>query len=211
MKYIFSVFLALYSIACFAENNQTVRFLVQGRVLDVDIESDKIGKGWKALHQSNQNWFLSDTKIILDRSEEEVVDVRTKYKNVSGLLNFKFLKSGAIEFSKVSGDRLDSIQKFTFLKKQYKLEVINPKQKDYSNKVYFSDGKTKTLIYGRDYRSCKYPVIQWAGDIDRDNKPDIIVEFNDDSEKNSSTCVFLSTLAKGDELLKEGGCQFFSG
>ena len=82
------------------------------------------------------------------------------------------------------------------------------------NNVYFSDGAKETLIYGGDeydQQSCEIPSVIWAGDIDRDNKPDIIVYFSDDGEKYASVCVYLSTLAKKNQLLGIGGCQFFSG
>ena len=61
--------------------------------------------------------------------------------------------------------------------------------------MYFSDGAKETLIYGGDeydQQSCEIPSVIWAGDIDRDNKPDIIVYFSDDGEKYASVCVYLS-------------------
>jgi hypothetical protein len=81
------------------------------------------------------------------------------------------------------------------------------------NDVYFTDGKRRTLVYGGSASgaSCDHPAIRWAGDIDHDGKPDLLVDFDDDSQKNGSYCVLLSSRARKGELVRNVACQFFSG
>jgi hypothetical protein len=53
--------------------------------------------------------------------------------------------------------------------------------------------------------------ISWAGDLDRDGKLDLIVSSEDGDEKNSMSCLLLSSIAKKNKLVKEFACQFYSG
>ena len=49
-----------------------------------------------------------------------------------------------------------------------------------------------------------YEYVRWAGDLDRDGRLDLIVEFS--SYYNSTTCLFLSAPAKPPSLMKRVGC-----
>lgn len=51
-------------------------------------------------------------------------------------------------------------------------------------------------------------LVRWAGDLDRDGRLDLIVEFS--SYYNSATCLFLSAPAEPPNLMKRIGCWFTS-
>ena len=208
-NFLFLMFFTLYFSRCFAESGQPVSFLRTGEIQDVDVEINKIGRGWLALHKTENGWFLSSTKVNLKLVDKNFVDIQSEYKNVEGLIKIKSLIAGKVKPAVLVNDKNGNSIKFKFSNKSYNLNV---RKIQTVNKVYFSDGAKETLIEdGYEEQSCASPSIVWAGDIDRDNKPDIIVYFSDDDEKYASVCVYLSTLAKKNKLLGLGGCQFFSG
>ena len=49
----------------------------------------------------------------------------------------------------------------------------------------------------------------WAGDLDRDGRPDFLMEF--ESDLGASFCLFASGRAKENELVGGAGCMYFSG
>lgn len=199
-------------------------FLTTTKAQDVDIDIAKIGSGWFAIYKDGDHWFLSKTKVSTAIDQHGLVEIRTKFRNVIGLVKAGNLIERELQVASLKKDKIGNPKPFIFNGTEYGLVVLKVKFKYYSpelqktfdnirNDVYFSDGKRRTLIYGgaKTYQSCERPVVRWAGDIDGDEQPDVIVDFSDDSENNASTCLFLSSLAKEGQLLSKAGCQFFSG
>ncbi len=95
-KLLFLLFFSLFFSRCFAESGEPVSFLTTGEIQDVDIEINKVGRGWLALHKTKDGWFLSNSKIKLKHRENMFIDIQSEYKNVEGLLKIKGLIAGKV-------------------------------------------------------------------------------------------------------------------
>jgi hypothetical protein len=192
--------LGFFTLKVFAEPT----FLYPGRVQIQDIDIGFIGDinqpgwTWFAIHSKGEKWYLSKTTVQVNE-EDGILDISSKYPDTIGLLRGTGLTEGPVE----------SASSFGFRGQQYELVVL--KSSMGRNDVYFSDGKNRMLVYGDDISGCEHPHVLWAGDIDRDGKPDMIAYFADDSEKSVSICVFLSSGAEKGQPLRNAGCQSFSG
>jgi hypothetical protein len=51
----------------------------------------------------------------------------------------------------------------------------------------------------------------WAGDLDHDGRLDLITNVDHEDGKNAELCLYLSSAADKSRLVKQVGCQFFSG
>lgn len=225
MKYRFLI--AIFNLASVvALAGEIVPFTTPGSIIAEDFDDEMTRGKWFAVHQVSGDWYLSLTPVtaVGDKGDDSIIDVRAKYKDVVGLLKHKSLVEGKLESAALIKDKLGHSRSFIFREKKYSLLVKPVKFKCRSpelgktfdnvrNDVYFSDGSSSVLVYGgaETQQSSGDPFVIWAGDIDRDGKPDLIASFDDDSEKNASLCVFLSGGAKNGQFFGKSGCQFFSG
>jgi hypothetical protein len=179
---------------------------------DFDIDRLRLDGTWFAIHSEGEKWYLSKTTVVVEE-ENGILNIRSKHPGTIGLLRGMELTEGPVESASLVVNGTDESNSFNFRGQQYGLVVLKFSSKEYQarNDAYFLNGKSRTLVYGNDYSSCDHPAVLWAGDIDRDGKPDMIANFDDDSEKSASVCVFLSSKAEKGSLLKNAGCQFFSG
>lgn len=215
--------LALAGSGAFAEPRWMV--LAPGPVQADDLGDYRASGQWFALHQKGPMWHLSSAHVTVVKTEAGDFEIRSSQLDSLVLLQGNLLKNRPVEAaSLIASESGGAATAFEFKGIRYSL-VVQPVQVKYRspktgqtydnvrNDVYLTDGKRRTLVYGgSDSRqSCDHPVIRWAGDIDGDGKSDVIVDFDDDSQKNGSLCVFLSSHARGSALLRKGACQFFSG
>ncbi len=54
-------------------------------------------------------------------------------------------------------------------------------------------------------------LLLWAGDLDGDGKPDLVMSFESWSGNDSSVELFLSSMAKGDDFVGKAGSYFLAG
>lgn len=210
----------LFTLRAFAEP----AFLRPGTVLDEDIDVKRLSGTWFAIHLNGGKWYLSKTTVAVAKDKNGTLNIRGKHPKTIGLLRGTELTEGPVESASLIVNANGNSNSFRFKGRHYKLvvqpvpfkyhsEALNKTFDNVRNDVYFSNGTDRTLVYGdsESGRSCDHPFVLWAGDIDRDGKPDIIADFDDDSQKNASVCAFLSSSAKKGRLIKNAGCQVFSG
>ena len=200
-------------------------FTQPGTFMAEDIDVKQLRGTWFAIHLKGRIWYLSKTTVTTVNDKNGIVNIRGTHPNTIGLLRGVELTEGPLESASLGVKNASGVSNsFRYRGQQYSLAVQAVPFKYYSkqlnetfdnirNDVYFSNGTHRTLVYGggKFGRSCEHPSVLWAGDIDRDGKPDVVAYFSDDSQRNGSTCAFLSSTAKPGRLLKNAGCQFASG
>lgn len=193
-----------------AHADQKLEFLSPWDVLREDVPEGVVLDGnWLALHRKMTHWYVSQTQVAVF-SEDGIISLQLNVADVVGLFRGVPLQEGAIEEATLIRNATNMVRSFYFRGSRYSLVV---QEREDRNQVYFSDGIRSVLVYGDpdSFRSCRHPNIIWAGDIDRDGKPDLIADFDDDSEKNASYCVFLSAQPADGQFFRLSSCQFFSG
>lgn len=218
MRILLSLALFIAAQSC-AMAEEKLGFLSAEKMISGEINTQSLRGTWFAIHEENWKWRLSKTPVTAVPAEEsDMMLIQTKYKKVVGLLKAKNLSEGPLEAANLIVDELGIPQAFLFEGKKYSLVAKPVRRKIHSmesNNILI-DNRYDVYLVGSNnptpfYQSSGAPTIRWAGDIDRDRKPDLIAYFNDDNEKNSLLCLFLSSGTKNDQSLRVVGCQLFSG
>ena len=177
--------------------------LVPGNFQALDLDDfDFPPKGWLALIAKDGHWELTPAKVNI---ENEVVSSdqphalvllheRTLTPGKVTTPNIKFLKNP--KRMSLAGQ---SMIAFVYNGANYRVSFNK------SGVIILQSGKMATILdQHREEAS-----LVWAGDLDKDGKPDLIIDSG--TEKNSTYCLYLSGTAGEKALVKKMGCQFFSG
>lgn len=181
--------------------------------------------GWFALVDAGgsrlEPAYLSlKRKQKLNAAEPEDMAVWESSRRFDYLLRHASLKAGPVAQVQlpdnslyISGYADASIPILNFQGKSYTFDVerLDPANPDLRRITIKTSGERSLLYDWRDHQgstSENYEIVRWAGDLDRDGRLDLIVEFS--SYYNSATCLFLSAPAKPPNLMKRIGCWFTS-
>lgn len=178
-----------------------------------------IAKAWLALIVNNQQAELAPSTPKISKVFDPVSDEEGAKSSYSGklvevhqhdpilLIKASWLKPGPIAQAKLTDDS----QAFTWDERQFRLlhrcGKASSKESLLECQVVFSDGKNQQFIidtsepnqgYSDEFASTVN--IVWAGDIDRDGKPDFILLNTHYNGEN--TQLFLSSKANKNQLVK---------
>jgi len=156
-----------------------------------------------ALHKIKDKFYISRAQVIFDPSHEAAKENRMVSSNVEhAIAIFRNIDINPGEV-KTAASNFD----VTTNKSKLLLGRI----------VYFVQESNQGLsLTGPEGDAIIIPnrvsfYILWAGDLDRDGKLDLIVDSEDGNEKNSETCLLLSSIANKNKLVKNAACQFYGG
>ncbi|MDR2187078.1 MAG: hypothetical protein LBE62_03375 [Azonexus sp.] len=200
---------------------------LMARQVDESFDVKGLQEIWFAIHDINggvpydgaEKWYLSKTNLSAPRDGygSRLIHGNFDPYEIAFLRGGK-LSEGLLEVAtnpESGHTNVSASKEIAFRGRRYKL-VVQPvllktdgSNMPVRNDVYFSDGKSRTLLYGGDGsgQSSDDPFFVWAGDVDRDGEPDFIVHFFDDDNEKGRDCVFLSSAAKKGELVRNAGCE----
>ncbi|VWC99069.1 hypothetical protein [Burkholderia lata] len=180
---------------------------------DVGNAGIDLGDGWLALAPNGNRWKLAPARIRLEpaRPDGAVVDVTPDVKKAVALLHCKSLRQGRVEAANLAfpnGGRViepgPEPLRFAFHGRRYALRYT-------ASGAVIAEGEGKRSIL-HDFGGSTPPfrvTLIWAGDLDRDGRPDFLMEF--ESDLGASFCLFTSGSAKENELVGPAGCMSVSG
>lgn len=196
-----------------------MKILFPGNVIELDLypENGKSlnGAEFLALHKVDGKYFLSKTAIVAAAIPGEVIEISSNVDGAIAFIRDKSIKSGAVTTATFEGGGTSN--QVAGLQVSNSKIPIRLENRSYSVHDTFVPDKSYGLsIAGVDGKSIVLQdrvgfVIIWAGDMDRDGEIDLIVNSQDPGEKNSSSCLLLSSIAKKPELVKLFTCQAYSG
>lgn len=206
-------FTLLLSTSIFAGDT---KILLPGNVIELDLfpESGKSlnGAEFLALHKVKLDgeYFLTMAIISLAPVPGEVVAVSSNIGNAIAFVRDKKIKSGAVlTATHEHGGTNKQVAGIWLSKSTIQIQLGNRTYSIHETSpglsLTGSDRKSRVLSDRVGF------FIIWAGDMDRDGELDLIVNSEDGDEKNSSSCLLLSSIAKKPELVKLSSCQAYSG
>ena len=190
----------------------------------------KSSKEWFALVQRDNSFSLEPTQIKFHKRlppEESIHAVpeyvyRSLHPDERFLLRHQSLKAGEVKTLHLSdsGQQISYWDRRTpvslkFLGREYRFNLIhrgpnNPANTAADNrKVFVEHQGRKTLLKDWNLDSGaddNHERIVWAGDLDRDDRLDLIIVFT--TYASSTTCLFLSSTAGPGEVLSQVGCHY---
>jgi hypothetical protein len=172
-------------------------------------------KGWLALVVREQHWELVTAKVSLENWEVRSSDQpkAIAYLHDRRLLagraptpDMKFSSSGwSIATEDYAADAPHRID-IAFGEKRYQLHFAAKDANGMHHLVLSGDGASSVLDDDPDQVA-----LVWAGDLDHDGRLDLITNVDHEDGKNAELCLYLSSAADKSRLVKQVGCQFFSG
>jgi hypothetical protein len=234
---LFTFFSFFVSASAFADSGESTLpgLLAPGTVLVADLGAAGKrlnGATYWALSRVEDKFLLSKTRIIYT-SDEDAADISSSVDNVVVYIRNNNITSGDVPTAlyTVSGSK-PSKSLHPYGPQAHKLIVNDRNIPAIAADVPYHGGKIKFTLGGHSYlayvqdssfylaegerKSSLSEVgvgldIIWAGDMDGDGKLDLIINASSPSEKNSETCLYLSSAAGGTELVKAVACEAFSG
>ncbi|UXU91500.1 hypothetical protein [Burkholderia sp. S-53] len=180
---------------------------------DADAAITHPGDGWLALAPDGNRWKLAPASIRLEpvQPDGETVDITSNVKNAVALLRCKPLRKGRVDAVNLAftsgGTVIESGVKplrFGFHGRRYALRYTAS-----GSVIAEGDGKRSVL---HDFGGSTPPfrvTLIWTGDLDRDGRPDFLMEF--ESEIGANFCLFTSGGARKNELAGPESCWDVSG
>ncbi|WP_175872170.1 hypothetical protein [Burkholderia sp. BCC0397] len=171
------------------------------------------GDGWLGLAPDGNHWKLAPTRIRFEPAQPdgEVVDIMSDLKRAVALFHCKPLGKGRVDAANLrfpsDGRTIDPGVKplrFGFHGRQYALRYT------VSGSVIAEGSGKRSVLH--DFGGSTPPFrasLIWAGDLDRDGRPDFLMEF--ESDLGASFCLFTSHSAGENELVGLAGCMEVSG
>lgn len=212
------------------ESKFKIKLLETGEGYHGDQVKAKSGEIWLNLFEENGNFFLENSILKIRRVHDPIIDgdetqktgksvlSNTKTNSVFLLKNAEKLKRGKIstifhyddDAENITGEdssiRNGYIKDFKIEKTVYTLEAkrgINKKNEPISALILESDGISQTIHSRKTLEEDDYlGVLYWAGDLDRDGKPDFYFSlyFQDNVEYKN---LFISSEAKKGKLVEK--------
>ena len=180
---------------------------------DVGEAGDYPGGGWLGLIPDGHRWTLAPARVRFEPSQPsgDIVDIKSDPSKAVALFRCKLLRQGKVDAANLA-----------FPKNGRAIEPgANPLRFDFHGRRYAlrhtasgaviaeGDGKRSVL---HDFGGGSPPFsasLIWAGDLDRDGRPDFLMEF--ESDLGASFCLFTSGSAKENGLVGSAGCMYVSG
>ena len=179
-----------------------------------DEVAEPIGKNWFALIDHNNQYRLEHVSPRIETVYDPVLDDESNKSSYTGksievskkkpllLIRSKWLKQGPIVQAEITGETVKFGGKiFTLDHKCNKKPNANGLK---DCKVYLNNGISTQFVASTSEGEsdlAKTVFLEWAGDIDRDGKLDLILRV--DWYNNSSTQLYLSSQAKKTNLIKK--------
>lgn len=169
--------------------------------------------GWLALVQRGDHWELVHAKVALtpeisspDQPKALVfLHARQLVAGKVSTLAMKLPDDLDTPDHAVDGKGKDRLE-LTFNKQRYRLTL--PKQGTaFGRNLFLDDGHTRTLL-DTDMDEAQ---LMWAGDLDHDGRLDLIISTDIEDGEGGDTCLYLSSAAGKQQLVKQVACQGFSG
>lgn len=206
-----------------------IRLIEVGEGYHGDQIEAKNGETWLSLSRENENYFLRQEKVTVRRAYDPVVDDEEtnqktgKSVSISGraasvflLKNAPQLKEGEVNtlYAHIDSDEEESLfnlktgftRTFTLGKEAYTLSVKRGRNKANEDIIalILENGTNKQVLHS--YRSFENDdnigSLIWAGDIDRDGKPDFYLNVYV-HENATYKNLFLSAPAEKGKLVKK--------
>lgn len=180
---------------------------------DVGEAADYPGGGWLGLIPVGNRWTLAPASVRFEPSQPggDIVDIKSNLGKAVALFRCKWLRQGKVDAANLAfpkdGRAIEpgaSPLRFDFHGRRYALHHTAS-----GAVIAEGDGKRSVL---HDFGGGSPPFsasLIWAGDLDRDGRPDFLMEF--ESDLGASFCLFASGRAKENELVGGAGCMYFSG
>ncbi|MBZ5795272.1 hypothetical protein K8353_34650 [Burkholderia contaminans] len=171
------------------------------------------GDRWLGLAPVGNHWTLAPARIRLEpvKPDGEVVDITSDVKNAVALIHCKPLRQGKVDAANLAfpngGRTIEPGVKplhFGFHDRQYVLRYTT------SGSVIAEGGGKRSVLHDFDGGTPPFrATLIWAGDLDRDGRPDFLMEFG--SEIGTNFCLFTSGSAKENELVGPEICMNVAG
>jgi len=210
----------------FANSDRQGAVLMPGAFHGEEISATS-GETWLALMHKEGRFYLEETVLTVEAVHDNMVDKpgeKTGKKiitdksdqNVLLLINNLELKTGPVNGKTYPGHFFKNAEPvhIQFGGKPYHLTMLVPEKVERETKspLEFSSTKKKQMLrsyYTRVMNDSTYVFgdegsvgIQWIGDLDGDNKPDLIMSLSDHYNV-METVLLLSSQAKEGQLVKE--------
>ncbi|WP_412024187.1 hypothetical protein [Burkholderia cepacia] len=180
---------------------------------DVGEAGDHSGAGWLGLVPDGNHWKLAPARVRFEpvQPEGDIVDIKSDLKKAVALFRCRSLRPGKVDAANLTfpkdGRAIESGAKplrFGFHGHRYELRHTAS-----GAVIAEGDGKRSVL---HDFGGSTPPFrasLIWAGDLDRDGRPDFLMEF--ESDLGASFCLFASGRATANELVGPASCMDVSG
>ncbi|ABI89718.1 hypothetical protein CH72_4199 [Burkholderia ambifaria AMMD] len=180
---------------------------------DIGEAGADLGDGWLGLAPDGNHWTLAPARIRFEPAQPDgtVVEITPDVKKAVALLHCKMLRQGGVDAANLTfsnGGRTvePGVEplRFAFHDRRYALRYTTS-----GVVIVEGDGKRSAL---HDFGGSTPPfraTLIWAGDLDRDGRPDFLMEFG--SEIGTNFCLFTSGNAKENEMVRPGNCMDVSG
>lgn len=189
------------------------------------------GTGWLALRKGQQGWVLVETEVHAKKVLSDITDydiqIRSNFDDAIAMFRLPELVPGPVTTAALPDGLLDEVfsidqvgklifnHDFIGTKYQFRAETekVLPGDTAATSGVLLvaSEGKISFIGYfgqGIDNSEDTAKVI-WAGDLDRDNKLDVITSVS--GRNSSGICLHLSGGATGNQLFAKSICHDGSG
>lgn len=211
-----TLFLVLLSAPALADNPVDWKLLVPGDYHGEEAPQHP-GKNWLALSEREGIWQLLPAAVtstpindgVLDlEGEKSGVRISAKPKDALVVLRIPGLRTGAVDtpalsFSSEAPLLITAVTPVHFLfgGAPFTLQVRN-------HKVYLQNSRNSTLLaeqYVGNADSDDAATLLWAGDLNRDGKPDLLVRAG--TNNGTNTCLYLSDPSTPNQLVRKVACH----
>ncbi|HEF5874491.1 TPA: hypothetical protein SAY52_005165 [Burkholderia cenocepacia] len=171
------------------------------------------GGGWLGLTSNGNHWMLASARVRFEPVQPDggIVDIQSNPRRAVALFRCKSLRPGKVDAVNLAfptdGRVIDpgvSTLRFRFHGRQYGIRHTVS-----GAVIAEGDGRRSVL---HDFGGSTPPfraTLIWAGDLDRDGRPDFLMRF--ESEIGASFCLFISGRAGKDGLVGPASCLDVSG
>jgi hypothetical protein len=171
------------------------------------------GGGWLGLVPDGHRWKLAPARVRFEpvQPDGDIVDIKSDPSKAVALFRCKSLRQGKVDAANLTfpkyGTAIEpgaSPLRFGFHGRRHALRYTVS-----GAVIAEGDGKRSVL---HDFGGSTPPfraTLIWAGDLDRDGRPDFVMEF--ESEIGANLCLFTSGNANENELVAPAGCLDVSG
>ncbi|MDR0242617.1 MAG: hypothetical protein LBJ65_13530 [Burkholderia sp.] len=180
---------------------------------DVGEAGDHSGGGWLGLVPSGNHWTLAPARVRFEpvQPEGDIVDIKSDPEKAVALFRCKSLRQGKVDAAnlvfptggKVIGPGASPLR-FVLHGRRFTLRHT------VTGAVIAEGGGRRSVLH--DFGGSSPPFrasLIWAGDVDRDGRLDLLMEF--ESDLGASFCLFTSSSAKENELAGPASCMDVSG
>lgn len=181
----------------------------------------KPGKGWFALRSVGGQWVLEPTAVYARRIHDPVLDaegqksgirISSGSSNAVALLRGPAFRAGGVATPDLDFTRQTTPRNITerqplsirFGDAQYQIGVAK-------SEVFLAKGRQRTRLADLLVSGVENPdqsesaTLQWAGDLDGDGRLDLVISYS--GYNRSGACLFLSSLAQFDQLVRQLACH----